>query len=94
MCLPENKIILAVKAFLVHGNRALLVRRSPSAHYSPGLWEYPGGKIEFGETLQQALEREISEETGLNATVGQLLYATTFFTGISRQVVIITYLAQ
>lgn len=51
--------------------RLLLVRRGrpPSA----GLWSVPGGRLEAGETPQQAAVREVREETGLDVTVGALL---------------------
>ncbi len=56
-------LAVAVLSVIVDGNRVLLVRRAnpPDAGY----WGFPGGKIEFGETLTQAAERELTEETGL-----------------------------
>ena len=54
----------AVIAVVVHEDCALLVRRAnpPDA----GLWGFPGGKIEFGETVAEAATRELLEETGID----------------------------
>ena len=54
---------VAVGAFVFKNNRVLLVKRGRPP--SVGLWAIPGGNMKLGETLQQATEREILEETGL-----------------------------
>jgi len=50
-----------------------LARRGPMAKNERGLWEFPGGSVEFGETLAQALQREIQEEYGIEISVGKLV---------------------
>ena len=50
-----------------------LARRGPAAKNERGLWEFPGGAVEFGETLARALAREMREEYGIEIDVGPLL---------------------
>jgi 8-oxo-dGTP diphosphatase len=50
-----------------------LARRGPLAKNERGLWEFPGGSVEFSERLADALRREIYEEYGLDIQVGELL---------------------
>jgi mutator protein MutT len=56
--------------------RLFLAQRGPKAKNERGLWEFPGGGVEFGETLQEALSREIREEYGVTIAVGALLTVT------------------
>ncbi len=62
---------LGVGAVALRDGSLLMVQRAhdPGA----GLWSIPGGKVETGEYLVQAVEREVLEETGLRAEVGDLL---------------------
>lgn len=53
--------------------RLFLARRGPQAKNERGLWEFPGGSVEFGEKLAQALQREMREEYGVEIAVGELL---------------------
>lgn len=59
--LPEVHVAVGV---IIRDGRVLIARRPEHAHQG-GLLEFPGGKVEPGETVQQALVREIAEETGL-----------------------------
>ncbi|HNT75676.1 MAG TPA: NUDIX domain-containing protein [Anaerolineae bacterium] len=53
--------------------RLFLAQRGPQAKNERGLWEFPGGAVEFGEQLADALRREIREEYGVEIAVGALL---------------------
>ncbi|CDX33308.1 NUDIX hydrolase [Mesorhizobium plurifarium] len=64
--MEQRKIIPAVSVAVVRGGTVLLVKRARAP--SQGLYAYPGGKVEPGETLAEAAARELLEETGLEAT--------------------------
>jgi 8-oxo-dGTP diphosphatase len=57
---------------IIQDGRVLIVRRSPGETLA-GMWEFPGGKVEIGETLEACLARELHEELGLNVSVGPVL---------------------
>lgn len=75
---PQKLVTVAAKGLLLRDGRALLVRRSSTDTSSPGMWEFPGGRVEFGERPEEALVREIMEETGLRAQPGRILYTHSF----------------
>ena len=57
-------LIDVVAAVIVHDGRVLACRRAPGKN-AAGLWEFPGGKVEPGESAEEALVREIREELGV-----------------------------
>ncbi|HCT9180048.1 TPA: (deoxy)nucleoside triphosphate pyrophosphohydrolase [Corynebacterium aurimucosum] len=69
--------IRVVGAVFTDGNRFLACRKAPGKSLA-GMWEFPGGKIESGETPEQALAREIKEELSVTATVGDKVTSTVY----------------
>lgn len=65
-----------VAAVLRRGNRILITRRHAHGDRG-GQWEFPGGKVESGESEAAALAREIREELGCDVEVGAVLARTT-----------------
>ncbi len=65
--------IPVVAAVIRRKNKALLGRR-PDHKRHGGLWEFPGGKVEDGESLADALKREVLEELGVAVRVGGLYF--------------------
>ena len=60
--------LFVVAAALVDRDGRLLVQQRPEGGAMAGLWEFPGGKLEPGETPEQALIRELKEELGIDVS--------------------------
>lgn len=88
----RSLFVAAAKVMVVHEGRVLILRRSATDISSPGAWEFAGGRIEFGETPEQAAQREVLEEAGIEAEIGRILFANSFVRTSDRQVLVLSYL--
>ena len=70
------KRIEVVGAVLVHDGRVFAAKRGPGKSMA-GFWEFPGGKVEAGETPEDALARELREELQIEVAVGEFLVTAT-----------------
>ena len=59
------KLLLVAACALIDIDRRLLIARRPEGKPMAGLWEFPGGKVETGETPEATLVRELKEELGI-----------------------------
>lgn len=68
-----SRVVVAA-AVIERDGRILLTQRMPKAHL-PGMWEFPGGKLEPGESAAAGLERELAEELGIRVLAARPLLA-------------------
>lgn len=68
--------LVVTAAVIERGGRYLVTRRQEGVHLE-GLWEFPGGKCDPGESLADCLRRELREELGVEATIGAEVLSTT-----------------
>jgi 8-oxo-dGTP diphosphatase len=71
----EGKSIAVAVGVVVNDQRQVLIALRSKAQHQGGLWEFPGGKIESGESDFQGLARELAEEVGLNVIATEALTA-------------------
>ena len=89
----ETSILLVVAAALVSADNRIFVQQRAAQSQHGGLWEFPGGKVEHGETPAAALARELDEELGIDVfteAMQPISFATEPQGG--RQLVLLLYL--
>lgn len=69
------RTVIVAAGILIEGDKVLLSRRKDGTHLA-GLWEFPGGKAEAGEDPRVALRRELEEELGILARIGEIVDVT------------------
>jgi len=88
---PEHRLVVAAVVRDPSG-RFLVARRAPGQHLE-GLWEFPGGAVEAGETAEAALSRELLEELGVTAEVGDPI-TFSWHRDSSREILLLFYRAR
>jgi 8-oxo-dGTP diphosphatase len=75
----EKPYIISIYAILRNEKgEFLLLRRSQNSHSNPGKWDLPGGKLNHRELLEEAVAREVWEETGISINPGNIAGYVTF----------------
>ena len=88
-----NVPTLVTAAIIKKDNKYLIAQRPKSTHN--GLrWEFPGGKVHFGEDLRTCLEREIKEELGIKIKVKEIFEYSSFVYGGEKHIVLIAFLCE
>lgn len=76
----KRQIAVALGVLAREDGRILMSKRfDPKNRGMHGRWEFPGGKLEFGETPRKAVEREVLEEVGIHATAHKLVDVFSWF---------------
>jgi len=86
------KTTLVVAAVIVREGRVLLTQRMERSHLALR-WEFPGGKVEEGESPREALAREMAEELGVETDVGEP-FAFNWHDYGDKRVLLLTYRAE
>ncbi len=76
--IPSVEKIMEVAAAVIRRGGQVLIGKRRAGSYYGGYWEFPGGKLEDGETPADCLARELKEELGIDCHVGELLTVTLY----------------
>ncbi len=90
--MPDDQPIRVTAAIIRRPGRILLARRQTGDHLA-GHWEFPGGKIEDGESPEECLARELEEEFGVGAEIGAFV-ASSRHVYDEREIELLAYEAE
>ncbi len=96
--MSDQLFFIGLKAFIVNQmGEVLIIKRGENSEGQKGKWDLPGGRMEFGESIESALKREVLEESGMAASsILHPLSISTFLksTNANHQIVRIIYLVS
>jgi 8-oxo-dGTP diphosphatase len=87
------KQLVVASAFIHNAGKLLIVKRAATKSFLPGTYEIPGGKVEFGESVREALQREVREELAMEIEVGEVFDVFEYMIDAERQGIEIDFLA-
>lgn len=90
--MTKQQVITAC-AFIHKDGKLLVTKRADTKAFLPGEFELPGGHIEFGETIEEGLKREIREELHIEIELGNPIYAFTYIRDNNKHIVDINFFA-
>ncbi|MEA3559862.1 MAG: (deoxy)nucleoside triphosphate pyrophosphohydrolase [Candidatus Thermoplasmatota archaeon] len=86
--------VLVTAAVIMREGKLLITQRLPDSRFEPNRWEFPGGKVDFGEHPESSMKRELLEEIGIQAEILSLYGIASHVydqNGMIRHVVIMFY---
>ena len=92
--LDHQRFYISVKGLVFYGDKFLILKRSTNSQGQSGFWEFPGGRLEFGENAKEGLKREIFEETGLQIDVAFPIGSWEIIKNDSSHILGLTFLAR
>ncbi|MHB8831138.1 MAG: NUDIX hydrolase [Patescibacteria group bacterium] len=91
--MPQLQLFkVAVSAFIVKDGRLLILKRRDDEEFLPGVWEVPGGGVDEGEAVPDAVIRETKEEAGIDIKVEQLFGYFEYIDGFGQKTVNLNFI--